>query len=129
MTDFYKINETARRCMATSDELFLILAIIETDAQNTPFFSGMNLDELVAVILMIIRIRRELFYKQIIDDYSEEDFIGVLAAAKEFGVTRANLESVFNDIKKQGERYEFKRIDGLDKKDAKYSGVKRSSAA
>lgn len=113
--DLIKTINTARRCRASLTNTFLILALIETDACNTPFFAGLEGDELVISLLTFITLKEREFIQKYMHEYDKNDFFGFLLSTKELDVNLSKLMEVFDEIRKMGEEhYEFKRFDELD---------------
>lgn len=121
--DLVKTINCLRAANASLDQIYLVLAIIETGAYKTPFFE--NLDELIGrdgfikMILGRLRFYQEKFTKDLLQDYGPEDFLWYLTTVREFSFDPIKVKEVFNAIKKNGEEhYEFRAFERMDQKDA-----------
>lgn len=118
----HNIVIAARRNGANLSQVYLILALIEIGAHNTPFFAGMKEEDLIVSLLTMIRIKQEEFWKKYIltDEYDKEDFAGFLSQSAELKFDIDEFKKLMVNINREGEEhYEFKRIDRLDNS---YSG-------
>lgn len=119
--DLIKTINCARRCRATLDRTYLILALIEVGAADTPFFAGLEGDELVISLMTLITIKEKDFVQRCLEDYDRNDFLGFLLSSGELKADPVELFNKIEAIKRQGEsQYEFKKFDGLDPNDAGY---------
>ncbi len=114
-----EIVVVARRNRATLEHIYLVLALIEVGAYQTPIFDGVEGEDLIVALLTLIRIRQPEFYEKYLDNYTRDDFVGFLSTCPELSFKIEDLKRILGGIKTKGEEhYEFARIDGLDKKDA-----------
>ncbi len=109
-----------RRKKADLDKIYLILALLESHADDTPFFAGLDEKELVLAVYLSVSFHEQYFNNELLDEYSQKDFLGFLASQKEFKVDLSDLSRIYNNIKTQGEEhYGFKRFDRMDKRSPK----------
>lgn len=127
--DVRQIVIAARRNGAILSQVYLILALIEVNAHETPFFAGMTGDDLIVALLTLVKIKQEEFWQKYIltDEYDKEDFAGFLSSCPELKFDGSKLKSVIENINREGEEhYEFTRIDGMDQKSPGQGGAEKS---
>ena len=109
-----------RRKKASLDKIYLILALFEINAADTPFFAGLDERELVLAVYLAVCFHEQYFNNDLLDGYSKKDFHGYLLSQKEFNANLKDFKKVYNDIKNEGEEhYGFKRFDRMDKRSPK----------
>src|SRR3990167_4871144 len=95
-----------RRNKADLYRMYLILALVETGATDTPFFASLEDKELIMSLAMLICEHQKIFYADYHMAYwSASDFFKYLAKCKELKIDIEKLKTVFDNIKEKGENY------------------------
>lgn len=120
-----KIINVGRKNREHSNDIILVLALIECGVYDNPFFKNFDDNELMVSLLTLIKVYKKSFYERIVIDDIGTRFIDFLLKSEMLsGISSHDLDKVLNGIKKKGIKdYEFKRVDGLDKTDAGYGDV------
>ena len=95
--------QLAYKLGAEPDQIYLILALIESDAIDTPFFIGLSGEAVVATTLSVLRIAEELFYSRHLNEYEPNGFLEFLQKRREFSFDSKDLKDLLTKIEKQGE--------------------------
>jgi len=110
-----KTIEYLRRQDAHQDQIYLILALIEVDAPQAPFFPDEKDIFCLKHILESLIYFEAKFIKHYLEDYDVADFPEYLCSRDEFKCFVEDFKEVLEKIKSQGEEnYEFTRFDKMD---------------
>jgi hypothetical protein len=104
-----------RRERATLDQIDMVLALIEVDAWDTPYFAWPTDEERVLGLLSFIRTRNTEFQHKYFCEGTKDEFLTFLASHKEFYFDPNEVKAIIQRLQKQGEgTYGFTKIDRVD---------------
>lgn len=90
-------------------QIHLVLALVESGATDTPYFSILDSDELIESIVRFVLMCEKEFQK----DYHKshwrpENYLKYLCGRQEFNIELDKLKETIEKIKEIGEDYEFR---------------------
>jgi len=112
------------------EQTYLILALVETGAIDTPFFKGLDGKELILSLAMLIREHHKNFYADYHMAYwTASNFFKYLAECKELKIDIEKLKTVYDNINEKGEEhYEFTVFERLGRENEERGNIKTASS-
>lgn len=114
-----KIIAIARRRNLSVDDIYLVLAIFESGAEDSVYFTRGKPAESVELVMKIIAESFMKYLKEYIkfEERTDIELLKIIAGRREINIPFERLEKVYNDIKEQGdENYEFTTLRRTNKK-------------